>query len=204
MWVLMGLIIGFGWFFGFKDVLMEVGLVVIIFWIIGGVVIVIFVLLYVEFGGMYFVFGGIACFLYYVFGGVVGVLFGWFVWFNVVMVVLIEVLVMFIYVGYYEFVKGWIDEEILVLSVIGILVVIVLMVIMVVINFLGVKKFVVINSVMIWWKIVVLLLIILVFVIINFDISNLYVVDGFMFGGLKFVFVVILISGIIFSYFGFE
>lgn len=56
-------LIGFGWLFGLGMVVRVVGLVVIIFWVIGVVIMILIVFNYVELGIMFFESGGMSCFV---------------------------------------------------------------------------------------------------------------------------------------------
>jgi amino acid transporter len=202
----MGSIIGSGWLFGAQEGLIAAGPAAIISWVIGGVAILVLALVHAELGGMYPVSGGTARFPHYAFGGAAGASFGWFSWLQAATVAPIEVLAMIQYGQHYDFAKGWLEKQngVPVLTTPGLIAAIVLMALMTVINFLGVKKLADTNSAMTWWKVAVPLLTIFVLALTNFHTSNFTAANGFNPDGAHGILQAVAVSGIIFSYLGFE
>jgi amino acid transporter len=204
LWASMGSIIGSGWLFGAQKGLMAAGPASIISWVIGGVCILVLALVHAELGAMYPMSGGSARFPHYAFGGIAGAGFGWFSWLQAVTVAPIEVSAMILYLGHYDFAKNWLkpDET---LTHTGLLAAVILMAILASVNYLGVKALAATNSVMTWWKVGVPLATILVVALFGgLHSSNLTAANGFDPGGLKGILLAIPVSGIIFSYLGFE
>jgi amino acid transporter len=206
MWASVGSIIGSGWLFGAQEGLTAAGPAAIISWVIGGVAILFLALVHAELGGMYPVSGGTARFPHYAFGGAAGASFGWFSWLQAATVAPIEVLAMIQYGQHYDFAKGWLEiqNKVPVLTTSGLIVAIVLMGVMTVVNFLGVKWLANINSTLTWWKIAVPLITIIVLLSTQFDSANFTAGDGFNPGGSHGILEAVAVSGIIFSYLGFE
>src|SRR3954453_19180603 len=204
LWASMGSIIGSGWLFGAQKGLIAAGPAVIISWVIGGVCILVLALVHAELGAMYPMSGGSARFPHYAFGGIAGAGFGWFSWLQAVTVAPIEVSAMILYLGHYSFAKDWLKPD-QTLTHTGLVVAIVLMAILASVNYLGVRALANTNSVMTWWKVGVPLgTILFVAVLGGMHTSNLTAADGFNPGGLKGILLAIPVSGIIFSYLGFE
>jgi len=204
LWASMGSIIGSGWLFGAQKGLAAAGPASIISWVIGGVCILVLALVHAELGAMYPMSGGSARFPHYAFGGIAGAGFGWFSWLQAVTVAPIEVSAMILYLGHYSFAKDWLKPD-QTLTHTGLVVAIVLMAILASVNYLGVRALANTNSVMTWWKVGVPLgTILFVAVLGGMHTSNLTAADGFNPGGLKAILLAIPISGIIFSYLGFE
>jgi amino acid transporter len=206
LWASMGSIIGSGWLFGAQEALIAAGPAAIISWVIGGVAILILALVHAELGGMYPVSGGTARFPHYAFGGAAGASFGWFSWLQAATVAPIEVLAMITYGQHYSFAHGWLDTSHAtpVLTTSGLIVAVLLMALMTSINFLGVKKLADTNSAMTWWKVAIPLLTIFVLALSNFHGSNFTAANGFNPDGAHGILEAVAVSGIIFSYLGFE
>ena len=206
LWASMGSIIGSGWLFGAQEGLIAAGPAAIISWVIGGVAILVLALVHAELGGMYPVSGGTARFPHYAFGGAAGASFGWFSWLQAATVAPIEVLAMIQYGQHYDFAKGWLETQngVPVLTTSGLIAAIILMALMTAINFLGVKKLADTNSAMTWWKVAVPLLTIFVLAVTNFHTSNFTAANGFNPDGAHGILEAVAVSGIIFSYLGFE
>ena len=206
LWASTGSIIGSGWLFGAQEGLIAAGPAAIISWIIGGLAMGLLALVHAELGGMYPVSGGTARFPHYAFGGAAGASFGWFSWLQAATVAPIEVLAMITYGQHYEFAHGWLDtsKSTDVLTTSGLIVAVLLMALMTSINFLGVKKLADTNNAVTWWKVAIPLLTIFVLAITNFNASNFTAANGFNPYGAHGILEAVAVSGIIFSYLGFE
>jgi amino acid transporter len=204
MWASVGSIIGSGWLFGAQGALATAGPAAIISWVVGAAAILVLALVHAELGGMYPVSGGTARFPHYAFGGFAGASFGWFSWLQAATVAPIEVSAMITYGQHYSFAHGFLDPKTKVLTASGIVVAVILMAIFVAVNFLGVKWLANVNSTLTWWKIAVPVLTIVVLLSTDFHASNFTAADGFNPDGAHGILSAIAVSGIIFSYLGFE
>src|SRR3954465_13634618 len=204
MWASVGSIIGSGWLFGAQKGLIAAGPASIISWVVGGLMMMVLALIHAELGGMYPVSGGTARFPHYAFGGAAGASFGWFSWLQAATVAPIEVSAMITYAQHYSFAHAWLNPSTKVLTTSGLIVALVLMALLTSINFLGIKKLAAANSAATWWKIAVPILVILVLSIGHFNTGNFTAADGFSLDGFHGILVAISVSGIIFSYLGFE
>jgi amino acid transporter len=205
LWASMGSIIGSGWLFGAQKGLLHAGPASIISWVIGGICILVLALVHAELGAMFPLSGGSARFPHYAFGGIAGAGFGWFSWLQAITVAPIEVSATILYMTHYSFAKSWLrtDET---LTHTGLFVAILLMALLASVNYLGVKALANTNSALTWWKVAVPLATILIIAIAGGGMhgSNLHAADGFNPYGLKGILLAIPVSGIIFSYLGFE
>ncbi len=175
----------------------------IISWIIGGFCILLLALVHAELGAMYPLSGGSARFPHYAYGGYAGASFGWFSYIQAVTVAPIEVSATILYITHYHFAHSWLKAD-GTLTHTGLVVAIVLMAVLASINFLGVRALANTNSAMTWWKVAVPLLTILVVAFNGVHTSNFHAADGFNPYGVKGILLAIPVSGIIFSYLGFE
>ncbi len=203
LWASVGSIIGSGWLFGAQRGLLNAGPAAVISWVIGGFCILLLALVHAELGAMYPLSGGSARFPHYAFGGFAGASFGWFSYLQAVTVAPIEVSATILYMTHYSFASSWLNAD-GTLTHVGLVVAIVLMAILASINFLGVRVLANTNSTLTWWKVAVPLLTILVVAFNGVNTSNFHAADGFNPYGLKGVLLAIPVSGIIFSYLGFE
>jgi amino acid transporter len=203
LWASVGSIIGSGWLFGAQRGLLHAGPAAIISWVIGGFCILLLALVHAELGAMYPLSGGSARFPHYAFGGYAGASFGWFSYVQAVTVAPIEVSATILYLTHYHFAHTWLKAD-GTLTHTGLVVAILLMALLASINFLGVKTLATTNSALTWWKVAVPLLTILVVAFNGVHTSNFHAADGFNPYGLKGILLAIPVSGIIFSYLGFE
>jgi amino acid transporter len=203
LWASVGSIIGSGWLFGAQRGLLHAGPAAIISWVIGGFCILLLALVHAELGAMYPLSGGSARFPHYAYGGYAGASFGWFSYVQAVTVAPIEVSATILYLTHYHFAHTWLKAD-GTLTHTGLVVAILLMALLASINFLGVKTLATTNSALTWWKVAVPLLTILVVAFNGVHTSNFHAADGFNPYGLKGILLAIPVSGIIFSYLGFE
>jgi amino acid transporter len=203
LWASMGSIIGSGWLFGAQRGLLNAGPAAIIAWIIGGFCILLLALVHAELGAMYPLSGGSARFPHYAYGGYAGASFGWFSYIQAVTVAPIEVSATILYLTHYHFAHSWLKADDT-LTHTGLVAAILLMAVLASVNFLGVRVLANTNSALTWWKVAVPLATILVVAINGLHSSNFHAADGFSPYGLKGILLAIPVSGIIFSYLGFE
>jgi amino acid transporter len=204
LWASVGSIIGSGWLFGAQRGLLNAGPAAIISWVIGGFCILLLALVHAELGAMYPLSGGSARFPHYAYGGFAGASFGWFSYVQAVTVAPIEVSATILYMTHYSFADSWLKTD-GTLTHTGLLVAIVLMAILASVNFLGVRMLATTNSALTWWKVAVPLGTIFVVALAGgVHSSNFTAADGFNPYGIKGILLAIPVSGIIFSYLGFE
>jgi len=205
LWASMGSIIGSGWLFGADKGLYNAGPAVLISWGVGGICVLILALVHAELGAMFPLSGGSARFPHYAYGGVAGAGFGWFSWLQAVTVAPVEVSAAILYATHYSFASGWLHPD-QTLTHSGLVVAVIAMAILSSVNFLGIRALASTNSVVTWWKVGIPLLTILVVALAGGGMhgSNFHAADGFNPYGLKGILLAIPVSGIVFSYLGFE
>jgi amino acid transporter len=194
-------IIGSGWLFGALFAAQAVGGAAILDWVIAGVVVMVLALVHAELGAMYPVSGGTARFPHFAFGSAAGVGFGFFSYLQAVTIAPIECFAFMQYASFYW--PSIYDAKKSNVSGVGFVLTIVLMAIFVAVNFLAMRIFSRVNSILTWWKVAipVLAIIILMF---KFHGSNFTAGGTFMPGGPKALFAALPAAGIVFAYSGFE
>ena len=194
-------IIGSGWLFGALFAAQAVGGAAILDWVIAGVVVMVLALVHAELGAMYPVSGGTARFPHFAFGSAAGVGFGFFSYLQAVTIAPIECFAFMQYASFYW--PSIYDAKTSNVSGVGFVLTIVLMAIFVAVNFLAMRIFSRVNSILTWWKVAipVLAIIILMF---KFHGSNFTAGGTFMPGGPKALFAALPAAGIVFAYSGFE
>jgi amino acid transporter len=194
-------IIGSGWLFGALFAAQAVGGAAILDWVIAGVVVMVLALVHAELGAMYPVSGGTARFPHFAFGSAAGVGFGFFSYLQAVTIAPIECFAFMQYASFYW--PSIYDAKKSNVSGVGFVLTIVLMAIFVAVNFLAMRIFSRVNSILTWWKVAipVLAIIILMF---KFHGGNFTAGGTFMPGGPKALFAALPAAGIVFAYSGFE
>ncbi len=193
-------IIGSGWLFGALFAAEAAGTAALVGWVVAGVAVIILALVHAELGGMYPVSGGTARFPHFAFGSVAGISFGFFSWLQAVTTAPIECYAVFTYLSYYW--HGAYDPN-GTISAAGLWATVALMAILTVTNFLAMRAFSKVNSVVTLWKIAIPILAIIV-LFFKFHPANFGAGGGFMPFGIKALFGAIPSAGIIFAYTGFE
>jgi amino acid transporter len=198
-------IIGSGWLFGALFASQLAGTAALLGWVIGGVAVVILALVHAELGGMYPVSGGTARFPHFAFGSVAGISFGFFSFVQAITVAPIECFAVMQYGSYYW--HGLYNPTAANghgnVTGVGFVMTIILMAVFTAVNFLGIRLFNRVNSVITWWKVAIPVLAIIV-LLFKFHGSNFGAGGGFMPYGIKALFSAIPSAGIIFAYLGFE
>jgi len=194
-------IIGSGWLFGALGAAQFAGPAALIGWILGGVAVIILALVHAELGAMYPVAGGTARFPHFAFGSVAGISFGFFSWMQAITVAPIECFAVMQYSSYYW--PSLYDPTKKVTTGTGFVVTIILMALFTAVNFLAMRVFNKVNSLVTWWKVAIPVLAIIVLAF-KFHPANFNPPGGFMPGGLKSIFAAIPSAGIVFAYLGFE
>ena len=198
-------LIGSGWLFGSLFAAQAVGTAALLSWAIAGVIVIVLALVHAELGGMYPVSGGTARFPHFAFGSVAGASFGFFSWLQAVCVAPIECFAVMQY-GQYWFTGHNINiynPTTKVTTGLGFLFTIILLAIFTAINFLAMRLFNRVNSVITVWKVAIPVLAIIV-LFTQFKSKNFGAGGGFMPYGLQSVFGAMPTAGIVFAYLGFE
>jgi amino acid transporter len=194
-------IIGSGWLFGALGAAQFAGPAALIGWVLGGVAVIILALVHAELGAMYPVAGGTARFPHFAFGSVAGISFGFFSWLQAITVAPIECFAVMQYSSYYW--PSLYNPTKHVTTGTGFIVTILLMALFTAVNFLAMRVFTRVNSLVTWWKVAIPVLAIIVLAF-KFHPANFNPPGGFMPGGLKSIFAAIPSAGIVFAYLGFE
>ncbi|HSR84831.1 MAG TPA: APC family permease [Streptosporangiaceae bacterium] len=194
-------IIGSGWLFGALGAAQFAGPAALFGWIIGGIAVIILALVHAELGAMFPVAGGTARFPHFAFGSVAGISFGFFSWLQAITVAPIECFAVMQYSSYYW--PSIYNPTKHVTTGTGFALTIVLMALFTGVNFLAMRVFTKVNSVVTWWKVAIPVLAIIVLAF-KFHPANFNPAGGFMPGGLKSIFAAIPSAGIVFAYLGFE
>ncbi len=194
-------IIGSGWLFGALGAAQFAGPAALIGWILGGIAVIILALVHAELGAMYPVAGGTARFPHFAFGSVAGISFGFFSWLQAITVAPIECFAVMQYSSYYW--PSLYNPTKHVTTGTGFIVTILLMALFTAVNFLAMRVFSKVNSLVTWWKVAIPVLAIIVLAF-KFHPANFNPPGGFMPGGLKSIFAAIPSAGIVFAYLGFE
>jgi amino acid transporter len=198
-------LIGSGWLFGSLFAAEAAGTAALLAWGIAGVIVIVLALVHAELGGMYPVSGGTARFPHFAFGSVAGASFGFFSWLQAVCVAPIECFAVMQY-GQYWFTGHNItiyDSATKVTTGLGFVFTIILMAIFTGINFLAMRLFNRVNSVITVWKVAIPVLAIIVLAT-QIKGSNFGAGGGFMPYGLQSVFAAMPTAGVVFAYLGFE
>ena len=194
-------IIGSGWLFGALFAAQAVGGAAILDWVIAGVVVMVLALVHAELGAMYPVSGGTARFPHFAFGSAAGVGFGFFSYLQAVTIAPIECFAFMQYASFYW--PSIYDAKTSNVSGVGFVLTIVLMAIFVAVNFLAMRIFSRVNSILTWWKVAIPVLAIIV-LMFKFHGGNFTAGGTFMPGGPKALFAALPAAGIVFAYSGFE
>jgi amino acid transporter len=194
-------IIGSGWLFGALGAAQFAGPAALIGWVLGGIAVIVLALVHAELGAMYPVAGGTARFPHFAFGSVAGISFGFFSWLQAITVAPIECFAVMQYSSYYW--PSLYNPTKHVTTGTGFIVTILLMALFTAVNFLAMRVFTRVNSLVTWWKVAIPVLAIIVLAF-KFHPANFSPAGGFMPGGLKSIFAAIPSAGIVFAYLGFE
>ena len=195
-------IIGSGWLFTPLTAALLVGGAAVIDWVIGGIVVIVLALCHAELGAMYPVSGGTGRFPHFAFGSVAGIGFGFFAYMQAVTIAPIECYAFVQYAAYYW--PGLYDVDAGKVTGAGLWVCVGLMAVFTAVNFLAMRIFARVNNVITWWKVAVPVFTIIV-LFFSFHPANFTAGgQGFIPGGIKGLLAALPLSGIIFSYSGFE
>jgi amino acid transporter len=196
-------LIGSGWLLGSFAAANLIGGSAIIAWILGAIAAIILALVHAELGGMYPVTGGTARFPHLAYGPGAGISFGFFSWLQAVTVPPIEAFAAIHYLGYkwhsvYNPTTGNVTH-------LGFVMELVFMAVFTLLNFLPMRIYGPLYSVITWWKVAIPVLTIIV-LFTSFHGANLSVGGGFFPTGVgwKDVFGSLPVASVVFAYLGFE
>ncbi len=202
-----GSIIGSGWLFGAMNAAQTAGPAAVISWALGGVMILFIGLCYAELGTMFPLSGGVVRFPHIAFGSTASFVTGWITWVACLSVAPIEVEGALQYATKYApfTEKHTVTDGATVhtLTGLGLVVAVLLMAVFVVINYVGVRWFARINTILVWWKLAIITIVILAFLFTSFHAGN-FTSQGFKPQGWHGVFTAIATSGIVFCFLGFR
>jgi amino acid transporter len=203
MWASETSIIGSGWLLGAFGAANLIGGASIIAWVLGAIASILLALVFAELGGMYPVQGGTGRFPHLAFGPGAGMSFGFFCYLQAVTVPPIEAFAVIHYAGYYwrsiyDPVTGNVTHW-------GFILEIGLMALFTALNFLPMRIYGPLYSVVTWWKVAIPVLTIII-LFTKFNGANMSAGGGFFPTGVgwKAVFGALPTASIVFAYLGFE
>lgn len=199
-----GSIIGSGWLFGAFNAARDAGPAAVISWGLGAVMMLLIALSYSELGAMFPVSGGVVRYPHLGFGGFASYTAGWVTWLAAASVAPIEVEAALQYATNYI---PWLTHKvggIPVLAPGGYLVAVLMMAGFCVINFYGVRWFARFNTLIVWWKLLIIALVIAALAYTRFVPEHFVQYGGFTPEGWHGVFSSIATAGVVFSYLGFR
>lgn len=198
-----GSIIGSGWLFSSLHAAQDAGPAAIISWVVGTIMFLLIGLSYAELGVMFPRSGGVARYPHYAWGSFASYSMGWVTWLACAAVASVEVSAVLTYATSYW---GWLENDNATLTGWGLLMAVALMALFVVVNFFGVRWFSRINTVLVWWKLGMIVLVIVALLVTAFHSANfsVHTSDGSGFApfGMKGAFEAIPGAGIAFSFLG--
>jgi amino acid transporter len=201
-----GSIIGSGWLFGALNAAQIAGPAAIFSWAIAAVMILLIGLVFAELGTMFPISGGVVRFPHLSFGSFASYTMGWITWLAAATVAPIEVEGALQYATKYApFTKSHEvgAETVHTLTGLGYVVAVLGMAFFVTVNYFGIRWFARVNTVVVWWKLGIIILVIAAFVLTAFHTSN-FSSHGFSTGGSHGIFTAIATAGITFSFLGFR
>lgn len=207
LWASEGSIIGSGWLFGPLFAAGVAGPSAIFGWLIASVIILILALVHAELGGIFPVAGGTSRFPHYSFGSFAGATFGWFSYFQAMVVAPIEVLAVFQYLSSADWAHGLFNASKDTLTGAGLIWAAVLLVIFLLVNLVGIRWLAHTNSSITTWKVLLPIFAIIVLMGWKFHSGNFSAAGGFFISGKQGGFKAIVETfpvGVIFALLGFE
>ena len=198
-----GSIIGSGWLFSSLHASTEAGPAAIISWVTGTIMFLLIGLSYAELGVMFPRSGGVARYPHYAWGSFASFSMGWVTWLACAAVASVEVSAVLTYATSY---LHWMEKPDATLTGRGLVIAVLLMALFVVVNYFGVRWFARINTVLVWWKLGMIVLVIVAVIASAFHTANFHLSttdgNGFTPYGLKSAFEAIPAAGIAFSFLG--
>jgi amino acid transporter len=203
MWASETSIIGSGWLLGAFAAANLIGGAAIIDWILGAVAAILLALVFAELGAQYPVQGGTGRFPHLAFGPGAGISFGFFAYLQAVTVAPIEAFAVIHYAGYYW--HSIYNPTTGNVTHLGFVMEILLMALFTALNFLPMRIYGPLYTIVTWWKVAVPVLTIIV-LFTKFNGANLSAGGGFIPHGVgwKDIFGALPGASIVFAYLGFE
>ena len=201
-----GSIVGSGWLFGALNAAEIADPGAVLVWAIGGVMIMLIGLCYAELGTMFPVSGGVIRFPHYAFGSFASYTLGWITWVAAASTTSIEVLAALQYSTNYLPWLQRLQDGVPVLTLPGLGVAIAMLALFSLVNATGIHWFARVNTLLVWWKLAVIVLTVGAFFATVFTRANFTQAStgGFLPFGMTGVFSSIATAGIVFSYLGFR
>ncbi len=139
-------------------------------------------------------------------GNFAGFILGWAYFLSAVSVPAIEAEAVITYAATYtpKYGINLVYIHTVILNPLGILFAGLLMLLFFFVNYFGVRTMGKINTGMTWWKLIIPIATILILLVVHFNVSNLFLSNGFVPYGWSEVFASISVSGIVFSFLGFR
>lgn len=207
LWASEGSIIGSGWLFGPFFAVGVAGPSAIFGWLIASVIILILALVHAELGGLFPVSGGTSRYPHYAFGSFAGATFGWFSYFQAMVVAPVEVAAVFQYLSSAEWAHGLFSASTLTLTSAGLIWAALLMILFTAINLVGIQWLARTNSAITYWKVLLPIFAVIVLLTTKFHSGNFSADGGFFVSGKDGGFKAIVETfpvGVIFALLGFE
>jgi amino acid transporter len=203
MWASETSIIGSGWLLGAFAAANLIGGAAIIDWVLGAVAAIILALVFAELGAMYPVQGGTGRFPHLAFGPGAGISFGFFCYLQAVTVAPVEAFAVIHYAGYWW--HSIYNSTTTNVTHLGFVMELVLMALFTALNFLPMRIYGPLYSIVTWWKVIIPVLTIII-LFTKFHGANLSAGGGFIPHGVgwKDIFGALPGASIVFAYLGFE
>lgn len=200
-------IIGSGWLFGSGMAAQIAGPAAIISWILGGVIIGVIALNYIELGTMFPTTGGMSQYASFSHGPLLGFVAGWANWISLLTIIPIEAVAAVQYMSSWpwswaNWTRGFISDGSITNQ--GLVIVFLFMAAFTLLNFWSVKLLTSFTSLIAVFKMAVPILTIGILMLSGFDTSNFSHTAGFMPYGSSTIFTATTAAGIIFSYNAFQ
>ncbi|MBM7643839.1 amino acid transporter [Scopulibacillus daqui] len=199
-----GSIIGSGWLFGAWKAAKLAGPAAIYAWIIGTILILFIGLSFAELGGMFPEAGGMVRYGQFSHGSLVGYLSGWANWIAIVSVIPVEAEASTQYISSWPFEWAHSLYDGKELTITGLFISALLVIVYFLLNYFTVSLFARVNTVITIFKFVIPACVIIGLIVTSFNGQNFTHYGGFMPNGWSGVLTAVSISGIVFSFNGFQ
>ncbi|MES2615230.1 MAG: APC family permease [Bdellovibrionota bacterium] len=203
-------IIGSGWLFGCLFAAQMAGPASIFSWIIGGVSVLFLALTYAEVSTMFPISGGFATLPVFTHGKLAGFILTWITWVTYVVSIAQEVQATIFYLGNHF--PSWVQKQdgVTQFTHLGFFISFLIMLSLLFINSFGAKLFSKANTVVSLWKLFVPFIVVVLFIFNSFHNNNHFLfADGFSSSsfapyGIHGVFSAVALSGVVYSFCGFQ
>ena len=200
-------IIGSGWLFGSGMAAQIAGPAAIISWILGGVIIGVIALNYIELGTMFPASGGMSQYAAFSHGTLLGFIAGWANWISLLTIIPIEAVAAVQYMSSWpwewaNWTRGFVNQGNVTDQ--GLVIVFLFMLAFTLLNFWSIKLLTSFTSLIALFKMIIPILTILILFFSGFHPGNFGATAGFMPYGSSAIFTATTSAGIIFSYNAFQ